>query len=537
MSAASEGDRMGGRYTLKERIAAGGMGEVWKAEDDVLGRTVALKLLKAGLTDEEGFTERFRNEARLSATLAHGNVAQVYDFGQDEGASYLVMEYVPGRPLSKLISERAPMSPIDSVEILAQAGAALQAAHKNGLIHRDVKPANILIDPDGTAKLTDFGIARATNSVALTRTGEVMGTAQYLAPEAAIGKPATELSDVYSLGVVAYEMLAGRRPFEADTAVALALAHVNEPPPPLPPFVPPTIRAVVHAALEKDPRRRPGSAAEFGRALRQALRDADRMGMLGPGPARGPMGSAGPRALTHDQRAQQHRSPGSGPGANQGSPTRGSGPAARSGPQPQQPQNRRPGGSGPAGAPGPSGPQSRVGGTSGPMQQPRPSGPQPQVSRNSGPQGTVDANSGPQPQQRSSGPQRLVGSGSGPQTQVGSVSATRSSGAAPAKGNERTAAKAKSSSTSKGASAGGSSHAGATPFWQKFTPMHWGIIGAVLLVVLALAIWGIVSAMSSDESDPGQTNPNQPENVKTSFNGTFDPVSMPQRDAQPRSYE
>lgn len=343
---------MGGRYTLTDRIAAGGMGEVWRAKDDVLGRSVALKVLKSGLTDETGFTDRFRNEARLSAGLTHGNIAQVYDYGEDDGTAYLVMEYVPGRPLSKLIEERAPMSPIDTVEIIAQAAGALQAAHKNGLIHRDVKPANILIDPEGTAKLTDFGIARAADAVAMTKTGEVMGTAQYLAPEAAVGRPATGLSDLYALGVVAYEMLAGRRPFEHDSAVALALAHVNERPPPLPPYVPPTIRAVVHASLEKDPGRRPQSAAEFGRAMRQALRDADKMGALGQKAQPGPMGAQGPRALSNDQRRQQFGPGPGGPGA-----PRGPQPGPRSGPQPTGPT--------PAGPSGPN--RGQRGPTSGPQ--------------------------------------------------------------------------------------------------------------------------------------------------------------------------
>ncbi|MDF8263959.1 serine/threonine-protein kinase [Luteipulveratus flavus] len=423
MSTPAKDTTMGGRYTLTDRIAAGGMGEVWKARDDILGRTVALKVLKAGLTDETGFTERFRNEARLSAALTHGNIASVYDYGEDEGTAYLVMEFVPGRPLSKIIEQRAPMSPIDTVEIISQAAAALQAAHKNGLIHRDVKPANILIDPDGTAKLTDFGIARAVGSVAMTKTGEVMGTAQYLAPESAMGRPSTNLSDVYALGVVAYEMLAGRRPFEADTAVALALAHVNEPPPPLPPFVPPTIRAVVAASLEKDPGRRPGSAAEFGRAMRQALRDADRMGMLRQGPPPGPQGPG-------------QRLPSSGP-----QPT-GARPAAPSGPQhvgPPSGPNRSAASSGPNPQAARSGPQ-RVGPPSGPNTQAghRPghgSGPNPQVGPNQQPnhqqQRPVGASSG-----QGSSPDSGQVTRSRLKTQPESVKSTRQQGPVGASGRE-----------------------------------------------------------------------------------------------------
>ncbi|MBD2760598.1 serine/threonine protein kinase [Yimella sp. cx-573] len=308
------GDTLGGRYELTERIAAGGMGEVWQAKDQILGRTVALKLLKDGLTDEIGFTERFRNEARLSAALTHGNVAQVYDYGEDDGTAYLVMEYVPGMPLSKIIAENAPISSADTAGLLAQAAAALNAAHRNGLIHRDVKPANMLVTSDGVVKLTDFGIARAIGSAAMTKTGEVMGTAQYLAPEAALGHEVTGLADVYALGIIAYEMVTGRRPFDNDSPVALALAHVNQPPPPLPEEVPPPVRAIILATLEKDPSLRPDTAAEFSRAMRQAVADSVRMGfdpskrapkpgVGGPGATGGPSGPnsphPGPRSGPH----------------------------------------------------------------------------------------------------------------------------------------------------------------------------------------------------------------------------------------------
>lgn len=274
-----QGDLMGGRYRLTSRIAAGGMGEVWQAKDEILDRTVAIKLLKEGLTDEEGFTERFRNEARLSAALAHGNIAQVYDYGEDGNLAFLVMEFVPGKPLSSILHERGPISAADTANLIGQAAAALHTAHRAGLIHRDVKPANMLVTPDGVVKLTDFGIARAVGSAAMTKTGEVMGTAQYLAPEAAMGRETTALTDVYSLAVVTYEMLGGRRPFTADSAVALALAHVNEQPPPLPKEIPAPMRAVVHAGLEKDPAARPDSAQEYGRALRQAVADSEQMGL------------------------------------------------------------------------------------------------------------------------------------------------------------------------------------------------------------------------------------------------------------------
>ncbi|MCG8656792.1 serine/threonine-protein kinase [Yimella sp. NH-Cas1] len=318
------GDVLGGRYELTDRIAAGGMGEVWKATDQVLGRTVALKLLKDGLTDEIGFTERFRNEARLSAALTHGNVAQVYDYGEDDGTAYLVMEYVPGMPLSKIIAENAPISAADTAGLLAQAASALQAAHRSGLIHRDVKPANMLVTADGIVKLTDFGIARAIGSAAMTKTGEVMGTAQYLAPEAALGHEVTGLVDVYALGIIAYEMVTGRRPFESDSPVTLALAHVNQTPPQMPQEVPPPVRAIILATLEKNPALRPDSAAEFSRALRQAVVDSTRMGFdpnkrapkQTPG---GPAGSSGP----HSPQNSPHPGPASGPHSGGSGPQHG----------------------------------------------------------------------------------------------------------------------------------------------------------------------------------------------------------------------
>jgi len=263
----TEGTTLGGRYVLTERIAVGGMGEVWAATDTVLGRAVAVKLLHPGLSQEGDFAERFRAEARHSASLHHPNIATVFDYGEDDGTAYLVMELVPGQPLSRIIAERAPLSAPETSSILAQAATALEAAHQGGVVHRDVKPANIIITPSGTTKLTDFGISRAIDTAPLTQTGQVLGTAQYLSPEQALGQSATASSDIYSLGVVGYEMLTGTRPFDADTVVATALAHVNQPPPPLPDTIPAGIRDVVEAALAKDPTDRPASAAAMARAL------------------------------------------------------------------------------------------------------------------------------------------------------------------------------------------------------------------------------------------------------------------------------
>ena len=256
------------RYALTEPIAAGGMGEVWEATDTVLGRTVAVKLLIPALSTQCGFLERFRAEARCSAALHHPNITTVFDYGEDAGSAYLVMELVAGQPLSQIISERAPISAPTTASILIQAANALEAAHQGGVVHRDVKPANILITPGGTAKLTDFGISRLVSSAPLTQTGQILGTAQYLSPEQAMGQSATASSDIYALGVIGHEMLTGQPPFNADTLLATAMAHLNQPPPPLPDTIPVGIRNVISAALAKDPADRPATAADMAQALK-----------------------------------------------------------------------------------------------------------------------------------------------------------------------------------------------------------------------------------------------------------------------------
>jgi serine/threonine-protein kinase len=263
------------RYTLTGLIAAGGMGEVWAANDAVLDRAVAVKLMSPALSQRSGFLERFRAEARYSAGLDHPNITTVYDYGEDEGSAYLVMELVLGQPLSQIISERAPLSAPETSSILIQAANALEAAHQRGVVHRDVKPANILVTPDGTAKLTDFGISRLVSSEPRTRSGEVLGTAQYLSPEQTLGHPATASSDIYALGVVGHEMLTGQRPFDAETMVATAHAHISQPPPQLPDSVPPWLRDVISSALAKDPADRPAGAAAMARSLRVAGTAAD----------------------------------------------------------------------------------------------------------------------------------------------------------------------------------------------------------------------------------------------------------------------
>jgi serine/threonine-protein kinase len=267
----SAGTVLGERYRLDTRIAIGGMGEVWSARDETLGRTVAVKVLKPEYAEDPTFVERFRAEARNTARLAHAGIATVYDYGEvpvdgAQGSSaYLVMELVPGRPLSAILHERGQLKPSEAMSIVGQTALALQAAHERGVIHRDVKPGNLMITPDGRVKVTDFGIARATDEVPLTQTGTVLGTSYYLAPEQAAGREVTAASDVYSLGIVAYECLAGKRPFQDTNPVAVALAHQTQPPPPLPSTVPAPIAQLVYAALSKDPRDRPPTAGEFGR--------------------------------------------------------------------------------------------------------------------------------------------------------------------------------------------------------------------------------------------------------------------------------
>ncbi|WP_446665937.1 protein kinase domain-containing protein [Flexivirga sp. B27] len=267
----TDGAEVGGRYVLDSRIAGGGMGEVWRGTDSVLARPVAIKLLRTDLTDDPEFVARFRTEARNAAQLSHGNIAQVHDYGEDGGTAFLVMELVDGDPLSTMIQQSAPLPEADAVHLLVQAANALHAAHAKGIVHRDVKPANIVVDDEFVAKLTDFGIARALDSSSMTRVGEVMGTPQYLAPEAAMGKEATAQSDLYSLGVVAFQLLAGRLPFQADTAVGFALAHVQQPVPSLPDSVSEPLRAVIHATLAKEPDDRPHGAVELAERLQAAI--------------------------------------------------------------------------------------------------------------------------------------------------------------------------------------------------------------------------------------------------------------------------
>lgn len=270
----SSGQLLAQRYRLSRCIAVGGMGEVWQAADTRLDREVAIKVLKPELSGDPEFRHRFHAEARVTASLNHPGIAAVHDYGEvasdPSGAcswAYLVLELVAGDPLATILMRQPRLPTERTLNILEQAGDALQVAHERGVVHRDIKPANILITPDGRVKLTDFGIARARDAAPLTHHGMVLGTAHYIAPEQAAGDETGPAGDVYSLGVVGYECLAGQRPFVAERAVTVAMMHIRDRPPPLPEDVPPAVRALIEAALVKDPRQRYRTGGEFAAAV------------------------------------------------------------------------------------------------------------------------------------------------------------------------------------------------------------------------------------------------------------------------------
>ena len=267
------GQLYGDRYRLQLRIAIGGMGEVWQAEDELILRQVAIKILKQEYLSDPDFLERFRSEARSAALVEHEGIANVYDYGEDTGAAYLVMELVPGESMSRLLERDKRLREEKVLDIMAQTARALAAAHARGLVHRDIKPGNLLITPDGKVKITDFGIARVGDQVPLTKTGQVMGTVQYLAPEQATGKPSTPATDLYSLGVVAYEALAGKRPFTGENQMAIAMAHINEMPPALPESIDPRVQNLVLSCLAKKPTQRPESATSLAIRAEALLRE------------------------------------------------------------------------------------------------------------------------------------------------------------------------------------------------------------------------------------------------------------------------
>src|SRR5688500_17423234 len=251
---------LGDRYELHQLIAAGGMGQVWRGLDTALHRPVAVKVLRSEYTGDPTFLARFRAEAQHAASLSHPNIAAVFDYGEEiaqdgtgETLAYLVMELVEGEPLSALLAREGSLDTATTLSLLRQTAFALAEAHRSGMVHRDVKPGHMLVRPDGSVKITDFGIAWSARSVALTRTGQVIGTPQYLSPEQAEGRLATPASDVYGLGLIGYECLAGRPAFDGDNPVTIALKQVRQTPEPLPAELPANARALIDRALAKDP--------------------------------------------------------------------------------------------------------------------------------------------------------------------------------------------------------------------------------------------------------------------------------------------
>ncbi|NUT36156.1 MAG: serine/threonine protein kinase, partial [Hamadaea sp.] len=260
----TRGATIGDRYLLEEPLAPGGMSDVWTARDEVLHRRVALKAIAPRLLAEPGFAERFAGEARTLASLRHPGIVDVYDYGEadttDGRIAYLVMELVDGESLAERLAA-GPLDPGTTMGIVARAADALEAAHRAGVVHRDVKPANLLLTGDGGVVIVDFGVATSEGAAQLTEPGKVLGTAAYMAPEQAGKQPVTGAADVYALGAVAYHCLSGEPPFTGGDAIAVAVKHIREDPPPLPDRVPVAVREVVLRALAKDPAARYPSAA------------------------------------------------------------------------------------------------------------------------------------------------------------------------------------------------------------------------------------------------------------------------------------
>ena len=270
------GRLINGRYRLIAPLGEGGMATIWRAVDEQLDREVAVKLLRDQYGSDAGFAARFRQEARAAGSLSHPNIVSIYDYGTDaDGNQFIVMQLVEGDDLATLLRERGHLETDDAVRVALGVAAALEAAHRRGLIHRDVKPGNILITDDGDVKVTDFGIARAVSEASMTVTGTTLGSVHYFSPEQARGDEVTGASDVYALGIVLYEMLTGRRPFEGDSAAGVALKRLNEDPPPPSTYrpVPSGLSAIVMRALQREPADRFPDAGSFAEALRLWQRD------------------------------------------------------------------------------------------------------------------------------------------------------------------------------------------------------------------------------------------------------------------------
>jgi serine/threonine protein kinase len=281
----SAGNLLGNRYRLDERIATGGMGEVWRGTDVVLGRVIAVKVLKSAMLTDPEFSARFYGEARMMASFRHPGVVEVYDYADadadsDDRVAYLVMAYVEGEPLSARVRQ-GPMSVTETMSIVAQAADALHAAHEVGVVHRDVKPGNLIVKPTGAVVLVDFGVARSAAVTSVTQLNAIVGTALYMAPEQVAKGKVTAATDIYALGAVAYHCIAGHPPFDGDNALQVALRHLEDEPEPLPPHVPPAVRELIARAMAKQPADRFETAAEFAEAAFEAAGPLDWKRMTG----------------------------------------------------------------------------------------------------------------------------------------------------------------------------------------------------------------------------------------------------------------
>ena len=271
------GKMFGNRYEILEQLGGGGMAIVYKGRDTILNRLVTIKILRPEYTSDEDFVRRFRREAQSVASLSHPNIVSIYDVGREDEIHYLVMEYIDGENLKTVIKREGAISPERAVQFARQVCDALEHAHENKIVHRDVKPHNILITRTGKAKLTDFGIAMETGTATMTHTDTIVGSVHYLSPEQARGEPAGPKSDIYSIGVVLFEMLTGTVPFAGDSPISVALKHIQETPPPpskIRPGIPHALEQVVCRALEKSVDRRFGSAGDMSRALENSVRDS-----------------------------------------------------------------------------------------------------------------------------------------------------------------------------------------------------------------------------------------------------------------------
>ncbi|WP_446216157.1 protein kinase domain-containing protein [Micromonospora sp. IBHARD004] len=390
----TQGVVLSDRYLLSERIATGGMGAVWRCTDTLLDRAVAVKVLLPSLVADPEFTTRFHAEARMMAALRHPGIVQVHDFGSATLAdgsqvSYLVMEYVDGEPLLTWVRRAGRLDPASTMSVVAQAAHALHAAHLAGIVHRDVKPGNLLVKRDGSVVLVDFGIARSTTMAGITAAHMVLGTASYMSPEQAAGQPVSPVTDVYALGAVAYYCLAGRPPFEGENPLQVALRHVQDEPAPLPPGTPPAVLEVVRRALAKSPADRYPGAAAMAEAAEDA-RDATlasvpvppRPPWAVPGPAvAGPAGlpTPGPATPTGPPSTGQPTGGSAGPASTGHSTGAPAGPPGQPGGHPPAaPHLPAPG---QHGAPGPHGPASPGPGWPAAA---RPGGPGPQQDRHAG---------------------------------------------------------------------------------------------------------------------------------------------------------